>query len=221
MIIIYEGKSLEKLCSKLRGKEVAFMTRSAHPQPEEAIYYLEKNQELDIIRSLPQGWAIEMEKFHQKLLLEYPERVFTKNFQLPELLGDFYVSGRIEAIQSLCRYLLHEYRYSIGLSGRGFRLELLKEKTKGRVDEYCGQPLHLHLGYGPREKPHLHLWDGSLEEAHRLKEEYDELPRNHAVLQWGLRGKNFYELDFIQGRYLGKICRRGFYYQWRKALSSF
>ena len=221
MIIIYEGKNLEKLCSKLRGKEGAIMTREAYPQPEEAIYYLEKHEDRDIIRSLPRGWAIEMEKFSPKILLEYPERVFTKNFFLPEFLGDLYVSGRIEAIQSLCRYLLHEYRYCIGLSGRGFRLELLKEKTKGRAGEYRGQPLHLHLGYGPREKVHLHLWDGRLEEAHRLKEEYDELPRNHAVLQWGLRGKNFYELDFIQGRYLGKVSKRGYSFQWRKALASF
>ena len=221
MTIIYDGKNLGKLCSKLAGKEVAIYSRDARLLPEEGIYYLEKEQEDSLLKELPHGWVVEMEKFRRELLLEHPSRIFTKNFQLPPLRGELYLNGRIEAISSLCHFLIKHYRYCIGLSGEDFRLENLKVKTKGRADHYKDQPLHLHLGLGPKEMPHLHLWDGSLEEIYRLREHYEELPRFHAVIKWGMRGKSFYEQEEVQGRYLGSVSKRGYSFQWRKVITSF
>lgn len=218
MTIIYDGKNLVNLCSKLTGDEVAILSPLATPSPERAIYYLEKNQDLEKIKDLPQGWAVEIEDFKDRFILDYPERIFTKNFEMPVLLGKVNVCGSYEGVASLCRYLIKNTRISFGLSGDNHRIQRLKEGTKGRADKFSGQPLHLELGKGEIGDRHLYLWDGSLEELYQLRESFEELPRYHYLIQRGYFGKSFLEQGIIHGRYLGRISKKGLKREWKKIL---
>ncbi|NLY35613.1 MAG: hypothetical protein GX046_00105 [Tissierellia bacterium] len=218
MVIIYDGKNLAGLCSKLSGKEVAILSSGATPSPQSAIYYMEKEEDQDKIKDFPRGWAVEMENFKEGLVLDYPERIFTKNFEMPQLLGKIHVCGSFEGLASLCKYLVKNTRIALGLSGEDHRIKRLKEVTDNRADSFTGQPLHLHFGHGKISERHLYLWDGSLEELYLLRERFEELPRYHYLVQRGYFGKSFLEQGIIHGRFLGRISKKGLGNEWKKIL---
>lgn len=218
MTIIYDGKNLASLCAKLSVEEVAILSSSASPRPPRAIYYMEKDQDPEKIKDFPPGWAVEMQSYKEAYPLDYPDRIFTKNFDMPSLLGKIHVCGSFEAVASLCRYLLKTTRISFGLSGEDHRLESLKEITGGRAHSFTNQPLHISLERGEIGQRHLYLWDGSMEELYRLRESFEELPRYHYLLQRGFFGKSFLDQAIIHGRYLGRISKRGSKREWAKIL---
>lgn len=218
MTIIYDGKNMAHLCAKLPGDEAAILSSDAFPLPGEAIYYMEKDQDPQRIRDLPLGWAIEMERYDESFSQEYPERIFTRNFERPILLGKIHLCGSFEAISSLCRYLARHTRIHFGLTTDAHRLEMLRKITKNKGDVYTHQPLHLVLGRGDVGERHLYLWDGSMEELYQLREAFEELPRYHYLVQRGLLGKSFHEQNLLHGRFLGRISKRGSRREWTKIL---
>lgn len=218
MVIIYDGKNLSALVARLEVKEVAILQSGVSPKPERAIVYMEKEMDLSSLSRFPPGWAIELESFQESVLESYPDRVFTRDFRWPVPLGEIYIQGSFKGLYSLCRYLLNNTRISFGVSGDVHRIEKLRELSRGRIGSYDGQPLHLILGQGQEESRQLYIWDGSLEELYRLRERFEELPRFHYLLQWGYLGRSFHSQRIIHGRYLGRISRRGFSFEWKRLL---
>ncbi|NLY72436.1 MAG: hypothetical protein GX079_01910 [Tissierellia bacterium] len=219
MVIIYDGNNLVKLVAELKQDGLAVLTSQAEPRPEEAIYYMEKGQSPDLIKDLPTSWKIEIEDFNVELLDRYRDRVFTKDFVTPRPLGSLYVQGSTRGIFSLCTFLLSATRISFGISGDSYRCTMLKEMGQGRIRDYEGQPLHLILGQAGDLERQLIIWDGSKEELYELRQNYEELPRHHYLVQRGFGARSFHSQRIIHGRYLGRISKKGFNFEWRKILS--
>ncbi len=218
MVIIYDGDKLAEVVLKVSQPELTILQSQARPRPEEAIVYIEKEMDVSIIKEFPPSWAVELEKFDEKYLADFPERIFTRDFKRPKLLGKIYVQGSFKGLNSLCNYLLRKTRLSFGISGDVHRLEKLEELSGGRIKKYINQPLNISLGPGQPEERHLYIWDGSLEELYRLRQTYEELPRYHYILQWGFLGKSFHNQRIIHGRYLGRISRWGFGFEWKRII---
>ncbi|HZK10183.1 MAG TPA: hypothetical protein VFD08_03840 [Clostridia bacterium] len=218
MTIIYDGKNLAGLCGKLSLDELAILSSRAQPQAKEAIYYMEKDQDPQMIKDFPPGWAVEMEAFDESLPLDYKDRIFTRDFKKPPLLGKICLWGSFDGVESLCKYLASSSRISFGISGDSHRVQRLREISKNRADHFDGQPLHMVLGMGEISDTHLYLWDGSLDELYRLREYYEELPRYHYMVQRGYLGKSFQEQAVIHGRYLGRISKKGWKWEWKKII---
>lgn len=219
MVIIYDGNNLVKLLAGLRKDGLAVLSSQAEPRPQEAIYFLERGQDPDIIKDLPLGWKVEVEDFKLELLDKYKDRIFTKDFETPRPLGCFHIQGSTKGILSLCNYLLSSTRIPFGISGDTYRCTRLKELGQGRIGYYEGQPLHLILDQGGDFDRQLIIWEGSPDELYELRQNYEELPRHHYLVQRGFLARSFHAQRIIHGRYLGRISKRGFNFEWRKILA--